>query len=298
MANNFLERLNKDVLVCQGANATNLISKGLDISRSPASWLIDHPKEVEEHVREFVDAGSDIILCSSASANRFHLKKYGFQDKVADFNLEVARLWREITPKDRLLAATLYSTGQFLEPVGEATFEEIYESYHEQMTHLVEVEFDAVWVMTMGDIREAQAAIQAIRDCTDLPVIASMAFSSGKKGFHTMMGNDPRSAAMNLQKFGADVVGANCGDISLQEIADVIREMKTVSECFLVAKPNAGIPKTVDGKTAYEVSQAEIADASLDWIAAGARIVGGCCGTTPDHTACIANAVKKERMKR
>ena len=289
--------MNNEVLVCQGANATNLISKGLDISRSPARWFIDHPKEVEEHVQEFVDAGSDIILCSSTSSNRFHLKKYGLQDKIADFNLEVANLWREITPKDRLLLATLYSTGQFMEPAGETTFEEIYESYHEQMTHLAKVEFDAVWVMTMGDIRETQAAIKAIRDCTNLPVIASMAFFSGKKGFHTMMGNDPQSAAINFQKSGADVVGANCGDISLQEVTDVIEEMKTVSECFLVAKPNAGIPKTVDGKTTYEVSPAEIARAALDWIAAGARIVGGCCGTAPDHTARIANAVKKERTK-
>ena len=136
MENNFLERLNNEILVCQGANATNLISKGLDISRSPARWLIDHPKEVEEHVREFVDAGSDIILCSSAGANRFHLKKYGLEDKVADFNLEMARLWREITPRDRFLVATLYSTGQLIEPVGEAAFEEIYDSYREQMARL------------------------------------------------------------------------------------------------------------------------------------------------------------------
>lgn len=292
METDFLERLNNEVLVCQGANATNLISKGLDVSRSPARWLIEHPKVVEEHILEFVDAGSDIILCSSAGANRFHLKKYGLQDKVADFNLEVARLWREITPKDRLLLATLYSTGQLLEPAGDATFEEIYESYHEQMTILVQIEFDAVWVMTMGDIREAHAAVQAIKDCSSLPVVASMAFSSGKKGFHTMMGNTPQDAAMNLQDSGADVVGANCGDIGLLEVTDVIKEMRTASDCFLVAKPNAGIPKSVDGKIVYDVSQTEFADASLDWIAAGAGIVGGCCGTSPVHIARIADAVK------
>lgn len=295
MAAGLLESLKKEILVSMGALGTNLTSKGLDLGGCIVEWLLNHPQEVEEFVKEFVDAGSDLIEIGSASANRFRLEPYGLKDKAAEFNHQVAELWREVTPQDCFLVATLGITTKFLEPFGEATFEEIYDSYYEQVINLVKGRVDAFWILTMSDTRETGAAIKAIKDCAQVPVIASMTFEPGKKGFRTMMGIDPQTAARDLQKWGADVIGTNCGGTGarLEDATEIIKEMKVASDRYLAAKPNAGTPKLVEGKLDYGVTPEEMAAESLNWISAGARIVGGCCGTTPEHIARIAEIIRQ-----
>jgi 5-methyltetrahydrofolate--homocysteine methyltransferase len=296
MAANLLESLKKEILVGMGALGTNLTSSGLNLGECIVTWLLDHPKEVEKMVRQFVDAGSDMIEVASAATNRFRLQPYGLQEKTAEFSFQITKLWREVTPPDRILLGTLGITSRFLEPAGDATFEEIYDSYYEQVANVAKAGVDAFWLLTMSDTREAGAAIKAVKDCTGLPVIASMVFDSNPKGFFTMMGINPQKAAEDLERWGADVVGTNCGGAKsrLEETSEIVRQMKGACECYLAAKPNAGNPQIEVGKRGYQITPEEMAAESLNWISAGARIVGGCCGTTPEHIAKISEAIRKK----
>jgi 5-methyltetrahydrofolate--homocysteine methyltransferase len=295
MAHNLLEILEKKVLVSMGATGTNLVSLGLDMGGCIAEWELNHPREVEGLIKEFLDAGSDVIEVGSAPANRFRLQPYGFQSRAAEWNFELARLWREATPPGRFLIASLGITSRILEPAGDATFDEIYESYCEQVVNLAKGGVEGFWALTMTDTREAGAAIQAVKDCTHLPVIASMVFDSNRRGFFTMMGIDPRTAAKDLEAWGADAVGTNCGGTAfrLGNTTRILEEMRSASSRCLVAKPNAGNPKETEGKVVYDVTPEEMAAEALEWVSAGARIVGGCCGTTPEHIARIAEAVRR-----
>jgi len=290
--------LKKKILVGMGALGTNLAPSGFELGECIVTWLLDHPGVVERLVREFVDAGSDLIEVASAAANRFRLQPYGLQEKAAEFNFQITRLWREVTPSDRILLGTLGITSRFLEPAGEATFDEIYDSYYGQVENIARGGVDAFWLLTMSDTREAGAAIKAIKDCTRLPVIASMVFDSNPRGFFTMMGINPQKAAEDLQRWGADVVGTNCGGAKsrLEETSEIIRQMKSACECHLAAKPNAGNPQVAVGQPGYQITPEEMAAESLNWISAGARIVAGCCGTTPEHIAKISEAVRKKQF--
>ena len=295
MADNLLEVLENKVLVSMGATGTNLVPRGLDMGGCIAEWELDHPREIESLIREFIDAGSDVIEVGSAPANRFRLQPYGFQDRAAEWNFELARMWREATPPDRFLIGSLGVTSKILEPAGEATFDEIYESYCEQVENLAKGGVEGFWLLTLSDTREAGAAIQAVKDCGRLPVIASMVFDSNKRGFYTMMGIDPPTAAKDLEARGADAVGTNCGGTAfhLENTTRILKAMRSASSRFLVAKPNAGNPRAAEGKLGYDITPEEMAAEAVEWVSAGARIVGGCCGTTPEHIAWIAEAVRR-----
>ncbi len=293
----FLEKLEEKVLVAMGAVGTNLGARGMKLGQNAAQWCFNHPEEFRGLIKQYVDINCDILTAASSSANRLILSKYGFQDQTREINIKLARIAKEVVRGDMYVAGTLCSislaTGRFLSPLGDLSFEEVYESYKEQVESLAEGGVDLIWVITMADIEEASTAVRVVKECTDLPVIASMAFNPTSKGFRTIMGVDPQTAARKLQEEGADIVGTNCGGTSIEDTTKIIQEMREACSCYLVAKPNAGTPHLVQGQTVYPVTPEQMVKEVPNWINAGARIISGCCGATSDHITQMITVVNQ-----
>jgi len=288
---NFLERLNTDVLVTFGAVATELEKDGFDLSGFLGGWVVDHPDAYQRLLKAYVDIGCDLLGVTGSQGARFRLEKWGLQDKVIEINIKATKIVREVTPPNCFVVGTCMASGKMLEPFGDATPELLYDVFREEAVGYAEGGADVLWIMTMFDIQEAVLAVKAAKDFTQLPVIASMSFDFTPKGGRTIMGVDPKTAVEKLLDAGADVIGHNCGGATPEESTHILREMGALTDKPLVVKPNAGIPESVDGRQVYPATPERYAKEVPNWIAAGARIVGGCCGAGLEHTAKIAEAV-------
>ena len=286
-----LQRFKTTVMIDGGAVGTNLARRGYDQAGSLGWWAINHPDVYQNLLKAFLDAGSDIVSTSTGSANRLRLKRYGLQDKAADINYKMARLTKEVTPNDCYVSFALAATDLFLPPMGEASVDEVYDSYAEQVVIAEDIGVD-LFRLTGIDIEQTELAMKAVRKYSKLPIIAFLYFNLTPKGFRTMTGVDPTTGAKKLEEFGADVVGTMCGSISYEETTAVLREMGTACSKYLAAKPNAGIPKLINGKTVHPATPEEMAKEARNWVAAGARLIGGCCGTTPEHIAKVVAGLK------
>lgn len=289
---NILEHLDKgEILLSDGAWGTMLQAKGLKGGECPEQWNITHRNEVKPIGEAYIKAGSDMILTNTFGGSRFKLAGYGLENKVREFNKEGAAISKEAAGSDHLVAASVGPTGKFLQPVGDVSESEMYEVFCEQISALAEGGADMILVETMADLGEASLAIKAARDVTDLPVLATMTFEKGKKGYRTMMGVTIEQAVERLLKAGADIIGTNCGN-GIVEMTEIIAEMRKYTNAFLLAHPNAGKPKLVKGKTVFTQTPEGMASHVRELVAAGANIVGGCCGTGPEHIAAMAKVLK------
>ncbi len=289
---NFLERLNTDVLVTFGAVATELERDGFDLSGFLGGWVVDHPDAYQRLLKAYVDVGCELLGVTGSQGTRFRLEKWGLQDKVMEINTKATKIVSEVTPPNGFVVGTCMASGKMLEPLGDATPDLLYNAFREEAVGYAEGGADVLWIMTMFDIQEAVLAVKAAKDFTQLPVIASMSFDFTPKGGRTMMGVDPKTAVEKLLDAGADVIGHNCGGATPEESTHILREMRILTDKPLVAKPNAGIPESVDGRQVYPATPERYAKEVPSWIAAGARVVGGCCGAGLEHTAKIAAAVR------
>lgn len=287
-----LKRLDKEVLVSSGAIPTMLPRWGFNLGDCVAAWCVVHLDVVQEIVRQFFKAGCDIGIVNNAACNRLRLKRFGLQDKAYEFVLKIGKATREVTPPDRYLEGSLGTTGYYMAPAGEVTFDEVYEAYAEQVKALTEVGVDVISV-TMTEYEQGRAAFKAVKDVNPkLPIIGRAGFDRGKKGFHNQAGINPTRAAEKLEEFGADVIGLICGGTTLQDATVILQEMRQHCTKPLAARPNAGIPEMVDAAPVHPVTPEAMAQEVPHWIAAGARIVGGCCGTNPEHIAKVAAVIK------
>ncbi len=289
----FLERIKEAPLVCYGAVATMLVERGFDISGCRGKWLVDHPDDLQWIIKQYLDAGCKILGAGGSQCCRWKLEKWGLQDKVEEINCRVARIVREVTPEDCFVAGTILPTGKMLKPLGDLEPDVLYEAYREEVTGYAQGGVDVIWILTMMDIEEAVIAVKAAKDFSSLPVMASMSFDFTAKGGRTIMGVDPATAAKRLVEAGADVVGHNCGGATPEESTLILSEMRKVTDKPLVVKPNGGKPELIDGKNYYPFTPEQFAMEVSNWMSAGARIVGGCCGTTPKHAVQIFTAVNK-----
>ena len=293
MRSDFLDRLRANVLVSSGGLGTNLQSKGFVLGQCTPEWCVNHPEAYQGIIKTYFGIGCDVGSTSASGANRYRLKHFGLEDKTEEYNIKLARLAREVTPKGCYLAATMGTTGQLLQPLGDATPDEIYEVYAEQAKILAKEEVDFFWALTMTDIDETCILIKAVKDNTDLPLIVSMSFDRTSKGYRTMMGVDPVTAAKKIEGAGADGVGTNCGGTSFQDATEILRQMRENCNLPLVAKPNAGIPELREGKSVHPATPEEMAIEAPQWVSAGARMLGGCCGTTPEYIAKLIAAIRR-----
>lgn len=289
----FIERLQSgEILVADGATGTNLQKMGLVSGQSPEAWVLEQPEKILALAESFVDAGSDIILTCTFGGTRLRLRESPLAERVTEINRRAAELARKAASKrtNVLVGGSLGPTGLLMKPYGPATPEEVAASYEEQAKALSEAGVDLLVVETMFALDEAQSALEGARRVTDLPIVVSFSYD---RGVRTMMGVKPAQVAAKYPSLGANVIGANCGT-TLENMESIIKEYHAAAtEAILWAKPNAGLPEMgEDNQAVYKVTPEEMGEFAKKYVAAGARIVGGCCGSTPEHVAGIVRAVK------
>jgi len=285
----FLDRLaSGEIILSDGAMGTMLQAAGLEKRHAPEEWNLTHPEKVLAVHCGYIDAGSEMILTNSFGANRFRLAKYGLEEKVYELNHRAAELAREAG--DALVAGSMGPTGEFFPPLGTLTFQEAREAFADQAEGLAHGGADLLLIETMADLKEVEAAINGARESTDLPLVCTMTFDTK---LHTVMGVSPKKAAETLNSWGVEAIGANCGT-GPQEVEKVMEEMKeTCREAVLVAQPNAGLPRLIQGRTQYDATPEVMAHYALRYAELGVRIIGACCGSTPQHIAAMARALGK-----
>lgn len=290
--NKILQRLGKEILVRNGAIGTMVQQKGAALGGCIGQWIVDHPEPYQELLQEYFRVGCHICGGGTSGLNRFRLEKYGLQSKARELNEKVVRLACEIKPEDGLISGIIGPTGKFLKPAGELSFEEALRAFSEQAEALAKGGADLIAIDTFYDLEEAVAALRAVKSATHLPVAVSFAFDQGPKGFRTMMGLSPEAAADRLEDEGADMVGANCGGVALEQVTSLIQLMKKNCRKPVSAKPNAGAPQVVEGKEVYQATPEQFAEKVPEWVKAGARMISGCCGTTPRHLGKMVTRLK------
>ena len=272
----------KNILISDGAWGTEIAKRGFEPGLCPELFNVNEAGMIREIAGSYISAGSDIILTNTFGGSPQKLAKYGLEDRIEELNEAGVRLSVETSNGRALVLGSIGPTGEFLAPLGLTTEEEMTESFACQVKAFVAGGADAVLIETMTDLGEIKCALKAVKENSDFEVICSMTFDKGEKGYATMMGITPDRAAAELEAAGADVAGSNCG-AGIDNIIDVARIMKPATGLPLWFKPNAGLPELVGGKTVYRETPQEMASRIPELVDAGANIIGGCCGTTPDH---------------
>jgi 5-methyltetrahydrofolate--homocysteine methyltransferase len=271
------------VLLCDGAMGTQLYRRGLPLRACPEEWNLSHPDDVRAVCLEYIAAGSDIVETNTLGATRPRLAHFGLADRVAEINRESAQLARSAAGDDRYVFASVGPTGEFMKPVGPRTETEIIETFAEQMQALAQGSVDALCIETQISLNEALAAVKAAKINTDLPVVVTFTFNKTAAGkFRTVMGESPERVVEQLIIAGADVFGSNCG-WGPEQMLELCREMRPLTNLPLMFQPNAGMPAMENGQTVFKATPQELADACVQLRDAGVGIIGGCCGTTPAH---------------
>ncbi len=286
-----LERLGRgDLLISDGATGTFLQQHGLEPGGCPEEFNFSRPEVVREMARQYFDVGADMTLTNSFGGSVYMQKKYGYGERVAEFNRLAAEHARSQAPEGRFVVGSVGPTGEFLEPLGPVSEKEMYDAFAEQVKALEAGGADAVVVETMTAVEEAALAVRAARENTSLVVMATMVFDQGPRGYFTMMGVTPERAVHAMQDAGAHVVGSNCGN-GIDNMMDIARRMRSETDGFLLIHSNAGIPAMRQGQIIYPESPEYMAERFRELADIGVNILGGCCGTGPGHIRALAAAV-------
>ncbi len=298
---NFLETLQNKVLVCDGAMGTMLYERGISFDHCFDEINLSHPEMVREIHRAYAEAGADILETNTFGGNRFRLTHHGLEEKIESINSAGVKLAKEIAEEQSIklrrkifVAGAMGPLGKPLEPIGKITREEAQKYFAEQAKILSDAGADVIMLETIGDLEEAKQAVIGARSATSLPIIAQMTFNDEAK---TLMGNKPVEVARTLQSLGANIVGANCS-VGPQALLEVLEKMNAVENLHFSIQPNAGLPRYVGGRYLYLASPDYFGDYAKMFVAAGAGIIGGCCGTTPDHIRQIRKAIGDQAPKK
>jgi 5-methyltetrahydrofolate--homocysteine methyltransferase len=272
----------KKILIADGGWGTELQKRGLAPGDPPEAWNLSHQEEVGAVARSYVEAGADIILTNTFGGSPLKLAKVHLEDKLLEINRQGARISKQAAGDQALVFASIGPSGEFMAPLGIVSEEDMVQGFAEQARALAAGGADGIVVETMMDLAEAKAALRAAKESTSLPVAVTLTFNKGPKGYTTMMGVRPEQAVAELERAGADIVGANCG-AGIDMMIELMGLMRSATTLPLWCKPNAGLPELVHGKTVYRETPEMMASKLKALVEAGAKIVGGCCGTTPSH---------------
>jgi len=289
-----LDKINQNkILLCDGAWGTFLQAKGMQPGECPELWNISHRSEVKDIAESYLLAGSDIIETNSFGGSRFKLSMYQLEERVGELNRAAAQISREAAGMEKHVAGSIGPTGKML-IMGDVTEAELYDAFREQAVALEEGGADIIIIETMSAIDEAALAVRAARENTKCTVIITMTFSKGPDGEnHTMMGVSPEEMVIAMKDAGAHIVGSNCGN-GIEDMINILKAIRaTDSEIPVIIQANAGIPELIDGKTLFRESPEMMASYVPELIKAGANIIGGCCGTTPEHISSIKMVLGK-----
>lgn len=276
------------VFVFDGAVGTRLYDKGVYINRSYDELNLTAPDLVREVHREYVNAGADIIETNSFGATRHKLRQYGLEEKLREINIAAAQLAREVAGTEVLVAGAIGPLGIRIEPFGPTSFDEAKDLFKEQAEALLEGGVDLFILETFSELPVIEQAIRAVRELGDIPVIAQMTIQMDG---NTSFGTTPEVFTARLDELGADVIGLNCG-MGPNHILSALEKMRSITSRPLSAQPNAGLPRDVQGRQFYMGSPEYMATFAKRFVQAGARFVGGCCGTTPTHIKLIGDSVR------
>ena len=279
------------VVLLDGATGTELVKRGMPAGVSPELWVLEHPEAIRAVHRAYREAGSHIVYAPTFGGNPLKLAEFGLEARTEEINSSLVRLCKEQSG-DLPVFGDVAPTGQLVEPYGALGFEDCVKLYKRQIRALISGGADGIVIETMLDLQEARAALIAARELdAALPVIVTMTFEPGGR---TLTGNPPEAALVALQALGASAFGCNCST-GPAEMEEIIRRIKPYAEIPLVAKPNAGMPHLRNGQTVFDLQAEEFAAAAARLVAAGASLVGGCCGTAPEHLAALNRAVSRMR---
>lgn len=273
--------------ILDGATGTELQKRGYTGGGCAEAWLLEHPDAIIEVQRRYVEAGSNIVYTPTFGANRVKLEANGIFNRVEEYNLRLAALSKEAAAGKALVAGDIAPTGLFLAPLGTASFDELVDIYTEQAAALEKAGVDLFVIETMMTLPEARAALLAVRAVSKKPAIVS--FTCDEHG-RTLTGTDAAAALVVMQGMGADAFGLNCS-VGPRDILAQIERLRPWAEIPLLAKPNAGLPQVIDGRTVYDCPPDEFAACAADFAASGVGFFGGCCGTDEHHIAALKAAL-------
>jgi methionine synthase I (cobalamin-dependent) len=284
-------------VVTDGAMGTVLFAAGLEQGDPPELWNLKYPDRVADVHQAYLQAGSQILLTNTFGGTRLRLALHNAQSQVAQANHAAAEILRKVVKqsgKDVIVAGDIGPTGEVLAPYGELAFQDAKDAFKEQAAALISGGVDLIWIETMSDLEEVRAAVEGTREVSmNIPIVTTMTFDTHGR---TMMGVTPEQAFETLTSFGVEALGGNCGN-GPEEIIEVITKMRAIDqETILVAKANAGIPELVQGKAVYRASPETMADYAIQSYQAGARVIGACCGSTPDHISAIAESLSQHAV--
>ena len=292
----FLSQIyNGDQLVADGATGTNLIARGLPVGVTAETWVLEQPGKIIQLHKDFISAGADIILTCTFGASSIRLKGSVLEGKSNEINQRAVDLAREAAKASQTyVAGSIGPLGQLLKPLGPLSVDEVFESYAAQARSLTKAGVDLLVIETQFDMGEIKAAIQGTRSVSGLPLVVSLSYDRGRR---TMMGVSPSQAGKDLEALPVDVIGINCGR-SLDENLQNLVELRKITKKPIWFKPNAGLPQ-LDGHgvTVYETTPVIMGSQVQAWIDAGAQIVGGCCGTSPNHLKEISKSINKQGLR-
>ncbi len=277
-------------ILLDGAMGTELDKHG-SISQSHNN--LTNPEVVLEIHRAYAESGCHILTTNTLTMNRIYIETHHLNIGVKEVNQAGVELARQAAGENQYVLGDISSTGQFLEPYGTYRESEFYDAFKEQAGILAEARVDGFIIETMFDLQEALCALRACKDEFSLPVIVSMAFTTETKGGRTIMGNTAVECATKLTDAGADVIGVNCGDLNPSQMAMVVSVLKSATLLPILAQPNAGKPKLVNNRTLFDMDPKDFATGIAKCLDAGAHLVGGCCGTTPEHIRTLANLLNE-----
>lgn len=285
----FRELVKKGPVLLDGATGTNLQKAGMPVGVCPEQWILENSEVLIDLQKRYVEAGTDILFAPTFTASRIKLKEYGLEDHLEEMNRKLVALSKEAAKgTNALVAGDLTMTGEQLYPLGDLMFEDLVDVYKEQAKIIAEAGADLFVVETMMSLQECRAAVLAIREVCDLPVMVSLTYNEDGR---TLYGTDPATAVVVMQSLGADAVGMNCST-GPEAMLEPIAKMAEYAAIPLLAKPNAGMPELIDGQTVFNVEPEEFAEVGKKLVEEGAAIIGGCCGTTPEHIRALKEAVK------
>ncbi|MCX8160485.1 MAG: homocysteine S-methyltransferase family protein [Candidatus Saccharicenans sp.] len=279
------------ILLLDGAMGTELFRVGLPPGHCPEAWNEEKPEAVASIHRSYFEAGSRAVLTNSFGGNTLKLAGYGLEDRTFELNLKAARLARSVCPEGGYIGGSIGPTGKFLKPVGDLTEGRLVEAFRPQVEGLAAGGVDFLLIETQYDLREALMALRAARETSSLPVFVTMTFSLTRRGYYTMMGVSPEAFVRAMEENEVEAFGANC-TLNPADMVGLIKAFRSLSEKPLIAQANAGQPQVrSDGSTFYQLGPDEYADHIPGLIGAGARVIGGCCGTSPEYIKKISEKI-------
>lgn len=280
---------NKDVILLDGAIGTQLAEHGLSMG---GQVNLSNPDQVLDIHKKYSQSGSHILIANTFTMNRVYIETHKIGVAVREVNLVGAKLAKKAAGQDQYVLGDMGSTGKLFEPYGGLPESIAYEAFKEQSAVLAEGGVDGFIIETMMDLKEALCALRACKEISSLPTFVSMTFSTSKNGGRTFMGNSTEDCAKALTESGAQAVGANCGDVDPSQMAEIVSAFRGATDLPILAQANAGKPKLVNDKTKFDMTPKEFAKGMSECIQAGATLIGGCCGTSPEHISAVSQALR------